>query len=121
MKWMVTIKTYPLRRGISREELKSRLKLSSRLYNAVLRRMVSLGELEETGSLVQRAGYTIQFTPQQQRMVDGLLARFIASPFSPPTVKECLTEVGEDIYNAMVDVGLLIPHPTRCGLSQAGL
>jgi selenocysteine-specific elongation factor len=44
-------------------------------------------------------------------MIDGLLARFAASPYSPPTIKECLTEVGEDVYSAMVDIGLLIPLP----------
>ncbi|MFZ0532323.1 MAG: selenocysteine-specific translation elongation factor [Anaerolineales bacterium] len=102
---------YPLRRGIPREELKSRLKLSSRFFNIALRRIVSEGDLEETGSIVLRVGYAIKFNPQQQRSVDGLLARFIASPFSPPTMKECLTEVGEELYNAMIDVGLLIPIP----------
>jgi selenocysteine-specific elongation factor len=43
--------------------------------------------------------------------VDGLLARFATSPFSPPTVKECQTEVGEELYNAMIEVGLLVPVP----------
>ena len=102
---------YPLRRGISREELKSRLKLSTRLYNTALCRIVSAGDLKENGTIVQRGGYVIRFNSQQQHSVDGLLARFVASPFSPPTVKECLTEIGEDIYNAMVDLGLLIPIP----------
>ncbi len=104
-------KNYPLRRGIPREELKSRLKLSSRFFNSIMRRIISAGELEETGSLVRRVGHSIQFTPQQQRSVYGLLARFAASPFSPPTVKDCVAEVGEDLYNAMVEVGLVIPIP----------
>lgn len=104
-------KIYPLRRGIPREELKSRLKLSSRLFNIALHRISSEGNLEEAGSLVRHVGYSIQFNPQQQSLVDGLLARFIASPFSPPTVKESLTEVGEELYNAMIEVGLLIPIP----------
>ncbi len=102
---------YPLRRGISREELKSKLKFSTRLYNAALRRIVSTGELQENGTTIQREGFTIQFTPQQQRSVDGLLARFSAAPFSPPTLKECLAEVGDEIYNAMVELELVIPIP----------
>jgi selenocysteine-specific elongation factor len=102
---------YPLRRGISREELKSHLKLSTRIYNVVLRGIVSNGELQENHVLVQRTGYCIRFNSQQQQSVDGLLALFIASPFSPPTVKECLSEVGDDIFNAMVDLDLLIPIP----------
>lgn len=102
---------YPLRRGISREELKSRLKLTARYYNAALQKIVDSGELQENGSLVQRAGFSIRFNSQQQQAMDGLLARFVASPYSPPTVKECLAEVGEDIYTAMIDLGLLIPIP----------
>ncbi|OGN91521.1 MAG: selenocysteine-specific translation elongation factor [Chloroflexi bacterium RBG_13_48_10] len=104
-------KNHPLRRGISREELKSRLKFSSRFYNAILRMIVSAGALEEHGSLIQRVGHSIRFNPQQQRAADGLLARFIASPFSPPTSKECLAEVGEDIYTALLDLGLIIYIP----------
>jgi selenocysteine-specific elongation factor len=102
---------YPLRLGIPREELKSRLKLSSRLFNTAIRRIVFERGLEESGLLIRRVGYGIQFNSQQQHSVDGLLARFAASPFSPPTAKECLTEVGEELYNAMVELGLLIPIP----------
>ena len=101
-------KKYPLRRGISREELKSRLKLPTRLYNAVLRRITSAGELQENETYLQRAGYTINFNAQQQHSVDGLLSRFTKAPFSPPTVKECIAEVGEEVYYAMLDLGLLI-------------
>ncbi len=104
-------KSYPLRPGIPREELKSRLKLSPRVFNAILHRLASEDGLEEVGSLVRLVGYKIQFTPQQQRSVAGLLARFAASPFSPPTVKECLAEVGEELYDAMVELELLVPIP----------
>jgi selenocysteine-specific elongation factor len=72
---------------------------------------VSEGELEDIGSIVRRGGYAILFNSQQQRSVDGLLARFKASPFSPPTLKECVSEVGEEIYNAVIEMGLLIPIP----------
>ena len=102
---------YPLRRGISREELKSHLKLSARVYNAALERIISAQELQENGTTIQRQGFAIRFSSQQQRSVDGLVARFKASPFSPPTIKECQGEVGEDIYNAMIDLGILIPIP----------
>lgn len=101
----------PLRRGISREELKSHLKLSTRVYNVILHKIVSSGELVEDGTVVKRTGHSILFSPQQQRLVDALLARFSASPFSPPTTKECLEEVGDEIYEAMIELGLLVPIP----------
>ncbi len=102
---------YPLRPGMPREELKSRLKLSPRIFSLLMHRLASAGQLEEIGSLVRQAGFEIRFTSLQQRAVDGLLKRFAASPFSPPTVKECIAEVGEDLYDAMVVGGLLHPVP----------
>jgi len=104
-------KAYPLRRGILREELKSRLKLSSQLFNASIRKIVTEGILSENGLFVQRPGYGISFNTQQQQLVERLLARFVSSPYAPPSVKECLADVGEDIYNAMIDLGILIPIP----------
>jgi selenocysteine-specific elongation factor len=101
----------PLRRGIPREELKSRLKLPTRLFNVILHRITLQGELEDTGIYVRQSGYTIQFSSQQQQSADHLLAHFKASPFSPPTSKECITEVGEDLYAAMIETGLLVPVP----------
>jgi selenocysteine-specific elongation factor len=104
-------KSFPLRSGIPREELKSRLKLSPRVFNSILHRVASEDGLEETGSQVRLISHKIQFTPQQQRSLDGLLTRFAASPFSPPTVKECQAELGEELYNAITEVGLLVPIP----------
>lgn len=105
-------KTYPLRRGIPREELKSRLKeitkASPRLFNAALRRLVAEGSLHESGPLVFHPEHVIAFTPQQQVSVDRLLSRFAASPYGPPTVKECQIEVDEEVYNALVELGKLV-------------
>lgn len=105
-------KNYPLRRGMPREELKSRLKdllrNSPRLFNAALRRLVSEGQLQEAGPLVHRPGHAIQFSPQQEQNIQRLLARFAASPYAPPGVKECQSEVGEDVLAALIDLERLV-------------
>ncbi len=123
--------TYPLRRGMPREELKSRLKLkpppqgrgaagekgpaagkselTSRLFNISLRKLVAEGSLQESGPLVLRPGHVIRFNPQQQSQVERLFGRFTASPYAPPSVKDCQAEVGEEIYNTLVELGELIP------------
>jgi selenocysteine-specific elongation factor len=94
-----------------REELKSRIKLPARLFSVALRRLEREGTLEEAGPLVLRPGHTIHFNPQQQRLVEGLMERFAAAPFAPPTVKESQAEVGEDIFNALVDLGKFVFIP----------
>ena len=103
--------SFPLRRGIPREELKSHLKLSTRLFSTVLSRIVYQGDLVDSGTQVWRSDYDIHLSPEQKQAADALLRRFIAAPFSPPTVKECISEVGEELFNAMVEMGWLIPIP----------
>ena len=105
-------KAFPLRRGIPREELKSRIKdllrPSPRLFNAALRRLVSDGKLQEAGPVVLLPGHTIRFTAQQEKSIQQLMRRFAASPYSPPTLKECQQEVGEDVMAALIDLELVI-------------
>jgi selenocysteine-specific elongation factor len=45
--------------------------------------------------------------------VHALLGRFAAAPFSPPSVKEAQAEAGEDVYNALVELGKLVPVSTE--------
>jgi selenocysteine-specific elongation factor len=100
---------HPLKSGMPREELKSRLKVSPRLFSVLIQRMVDEKLLGETGPLVQLPGHEITFSPQQEKAIDQLLAQFAAAPHSPPTIKECQSQVGDDVYYALVDQGVLIP------------
>jgi selenocysteine-specific elongation factor len=101
--------TNSLRRGMPREELKSRLKIAApRLFNAAVRAWVADGLLEEGGSMVWRTGHAVHFSPQQQAQVDRLLARFAQAPYGPPTIKDAQAEVGEDVFAALVDLGTLV-------------
>jgi len=102
-------KSTPLRRGMPREELKSRLKLSPRLFSAVMRRTSQEGRLVEMGSLVRSPDHEIRLNPRQQEAARALLARFGQAPYSPPSVKEAQAEVGEDLYNALVETVQLVP------------
>lgn len=102
-------RSYPLRRGMPREELKSRLKLPPRLFNASLEKLIAAGSLLESGPLVIRPSHTIRFTMQQEQAKDALLRRFAASPYTPPSIKECQAEVGVDVFDALVDLGVLRP------------
>jgi selenocysteine-specific elongation factor len=101
-------KAYPLRRGMPREELKSRLKLAPRLFSLILVKMTTEGLLSEAPKWVALPGHIVCFSPFQQVKVDKLLAMFEATPYAPPSVKECLAEVGEDIFNTLRESGDLV-------------
>jgi selenocysteine-specific elongation factor len=100
--------SYPLRHGMPREELKSRLRLPPRLFNAVLRRLAQDGALTEGPKWAALPGHRVRFSPFQQVKVDKLMALFAAAPYLPPSVKECQAEVGEDIFDALLDSGDLV-------------
>ncbi|HEX8992618.1 MAG TPA: selenocysteine-specific translation elongation factor [Anaerolineales bacterium] len=100
---------FPLRRGMPREELKSRLNLSSRVFNAVLHKMVVEQELADLGDTVATAGHRIQLDAAQEAKAQALIRRFIQEPYSPPTLKECQAQAGEELVNALIEMGTLVP------------
>jgi selenocysteine-specific elongation factor len=100
--------SYPLRKGMPREELKSRLKLQSRLFIAAVRKWAEDQILVEKGTLIARRGHSAQFTPQQQGEVSRLMTLFDAAPYATPSVKECQNEVGDDVYQALLDLDRLV-------------
>lgn len=99
---------YPLRRGIPREELKSRLKLSPRIFNSLIKKLLAENLLAERLSSVAKAGHEIRFNEHEQVKVQTLRRKFEANPFSPPGVKECQSEIGEEVVNALVELGELV-------------
>lgn len=101
-------RTHPMRRGMPREELKSRLKLPGRAFNIFLSRLLVQGILKEAGPLIQLPGFEIRFNDHEQKRIQALMERFNHAPFAPPSVKECQTAVGMDVYEGLVQSGQLI-------------
>jgi selenocysteine-specific elongation factor len=99
----------PLRLGMSKEELKSRLKLPQRVFQALLQGCVNEKMIEENGPLVRMKGFVLTLTPVQQRQVDDFLARCDRQPFMPPTIKEAQAELGEDLAAALVELQYMEP------------
>ncbi len=102
-------KNYPLRRGMLREELKSKLKLTTRVFNAILTHYTSRNILTDTGGYVALPGHEIRFDSGQQARVQELMRKFEQAPYAPPSIKECQALAGEEVYNALVELGRLKP------------
>jgi selenocysteine-specific elongation factor len=105
--------SFPLRGGMPKEELKSRLDIPPRLFSAMVQKKMEENQLEEKGPLILSPGHKIKFSPQQEEATDALLKRFKDSPYSPPSVKEAKMDVGDEVFQAMIDVALLIPVSTE--------
>ncbi len=99
---------YPLRLGLPREELRSRLRLKANVFNPLLNQLAADGRLAEDGALVRAPDHAVTFSPAQQAKIDALLRRMAASGVASPSVKECKTAVSEDVYFALTDLGQLV-------------
>ncbi|WKZ50575.1 MAG: selenocysteine-specific translation elongation factor [Anaerolineales bacterium] len=100
-------KSFPLRKGIPREELKSKLKLAPRVFNAGLALIANRKLVDENGAFVALPAHAVRLDAAQQVKVKALMRRFEADPSAPPSVKESQAEVGEEVYNALIEMGEL--------------
>jgi selenocysteine-specific elongation factor len=103
---------YPLRTGVVREELKSRLQpreqWAVRLFNELLERALREGIVTESEGLVGAPGHEVRFGVADQQRVDRLLKRFQDQPYAPPTVAEATASVGSDVLQALIDTKALV-------------
>ncbi len=110
--------TQPLRAGMPREELKSRLgagfsgprlqRWTSRLFNALVIHAAETGLIVAAGALVSLASHQVVFSAEQQAKVDALLAEFRREPHVTPAPKDCAARVGEAVLAALIDQGVLV-------------
>lgn len=100
---------YPLRRGMPKEELKSKLKVSQRFFSRMVAKLINDDMLREAGPLIFQPEHEIRFSSQQEEKVNELLQQFSTSPYSPPSIKDSKQAVGEDVFQAMVELEMLVP------------
>ncbi|MEM7345364.1 MAG: selenocysteine-specific translation elongation factor [Chloroflexota bacterium] len=98
---------FPLRIGIPRGELKSRLKLETRLFNEAINRGEDDGILAGTETTIRLSQHQVVFTVEQQSAIDQLLNQFRRSPYNTPLPKDVIATIGEDVMVALIEQGQL--------------
>jgi selenocysteine-specific elongation factor len=98
----------PLKLGMPREQLKSESGVTGEVFDALLKYAADEEELVLSNALVRQADHKVVFTPAQQTHIDSLLAAFEVHPYAPPSVKQSLDIVNEDLLNALVATGQLV-------------
>ncbi|MBG0784771.1 MAG: selenocysteine-specific translation elongation factor [Anaerolineaceae bacterium] len=99
---------FPLRLGMPREQLKSQLAFPAGLFDAVVRQMSNEQNLVPFDAKVRLAKHQIHFTPAQQKEIDLLLRQFQEQPHTPPSLKQCVEAIGEDLTDALIETGRLV-------------
>ncbi len=99
---------YPLRLGMPREELKSRLGLPAMHYAGLLARAESEGIVRTGLAWVALPGHRVALSLDQNERVEQLLVEFRASPYAPPGLAQAQEAVGADVLDYLLDAGILV-------------
>ncbi len=94
---------FPLRRGIPREELRSRLKLAPAVFEGSLKLLIP-EKLADEGPAVRLPSFRITPSKDQQKAVDDFLLSLKKNPFSTPS--ELIPEA--ELLNYLIDRGDIV-------------
>jgi selenocysteine-specific elongation factor len=94
----------PLKEGISREELRSRLKLPAALFTAITVRMVQDEKLVVERDIVRLASHRVRLAAEEERLKNDLLAAYRQAGLQFPDFRELCHQLGaaEAAVKAMV-------------------
>jgi len=99
----------PLRGGISREELRSRVgHAQERIFAQLLGALEAEGVVRSERDQVRLASHAIRLSPEQERVVKGLEADFRSAGAAPPSPEEALARYGvkgnekHDLFQVLV-------------------
>jgi selenocysteine-specific elongation factor len=76
---------FPLRSGMPKEELRSKLKVSAGSFPPMLQLLVKDGVLVEDVKAVRLSSHRIELSAKQKAMVDAYLKGLAQNPYSPPS------------------------------------
>ncbi|UUM11653.1 selenocysteine-specific translation elongation factor [Clostridiaceae bacterium HFYG-1003] len=80
----------PLKAGMPREELKSRIKFvaKGKPYDLILERLVEEGTIRVFGSLAKAPNFEVVYTKEQKKLRDELETALLDGAYTPPSLKE---------------------------------
>jgi selenocysteine-specific elongation factor len=97
--------SYPLRIGMPREALRSRLSLEGKMFNPLISYAAQQGIVVDEGASIHLPDHSVSFTVKEQAAVDRLWEAVRQNPANPPNVKDAGAMVGEDVLQALIERG----------------
>jgi selenocysteine-specific elongation factor len=97
-------KEHPLRRGIQKEELRSRLSLSGKEFTLILSRFVEDGAVIEETNSAWLPQHQVSLSDIQTKLVEQYVSQLQSNPYSPPTD----ASLDDDLLTMLVDEGRVV-------------
>jgi selenocysteine-specific elongation factor len=101
---------YPLRRGLPKEELRTRLGAEPRLFVRELERLKADGVATEDGPFVRLTTHTVTFSLEQEAQITELIDVLREAGVSPPDRPDLEAELGisSELVDALLAQGRLV-------------
>lgn len=109
-------KAYPLKSGMSKEELKSKFssEMSVKLFNLVLTQMIEDETIQTEADSVRLAAHRVSLAADQAELKEKMLSVYRQGGLTPPTIKDLAGIIGQppdgtkDMLKLLVDEGQLV-------------
>ncbi|HZK66857.1 MAG TPA: SelB C-terminal domain-containing protein, partial [Chloroflexota bacterium] len=101
---------YPYRKGMPREEVRSRAGLYPRAFGRVEARLLAEGAVAQAGPLMALASHQVRFDAAMRERVDRYLGTLRGAAVSPPASSELLASHGlnGEVLAALMDQGKVV-------------
>lgn len=101
-------KEYPLRVGMPREALRSRIDVDPKLFNRLMPMAFDQELVIDQGTVVRLPAHQVRLSEKEQAAADRLWDKIQQQPDAQPSYKEAAAIVGEDVLQALIERGDLI-------------
>jgi selenocysteine-specific elongation factor len=99
----------PLRRGMPKEEVKSRLQIGGRIFDGIIQTLARSDAVVDHGSLLSLPDHTIRLTEAEQNAATRFAEALALNPNSPPSPEGF--GISADLLAALADMGQIVRLP----------
>lgn len=98
---------HPLKTGMSKQELRSSIPGSDKLFKAVFEHLVAAGVAVDEGETVRLATHHVMLKTEEQGLKDEILKRIVEGGNAPPILKDLLAVLGAEPKQVKNLLGIL--------------
>lgn len=98
----------PYKKGISREDLRAKLKLSQSLFDQIIDKLAEEESLAQKNNLLWLPNHQITFSDEDEHKIALLMAEFDKNPFTPPDSNQVQTALGSALLEGLIATGRLV-------------
>lgn len=106
---------YPLRKGLSKEEIRSRFfkNVKNKFYDFVLTYYLDQQMIEMMGQYIRIYGYKMDIEPKQKSIIDNIDRIYLEGKYKSPLMVEAFKSIGidkvdDEIINYLLESGRLV-------------